>query len=177
VETRKRREDRWERNVLELGGLLTTSLTDRANELYAAQLEYRGVRDRNGHDRDLEIVARQAKAAEQQVFAYGSLISTQMDWLIDRVTSLSPKAPEIKRLKDLTRNYWARAIVVRPLPEHDISTDAEFDKAWQRERDAREALIAQVKQLADLPHPPHAPWLGTAGPAGGFDLLGGPDQG
>lgn len=76
------------------------------------------------------------------MFAYGSLISTQMDWLIDRVTSLSPKAPEIRRLKDLAWNYRARTRVVRPLPEHDNSPDAEFDQAWQKERDAREALIA-----------------------------------
>ena len=33
VETRKRREDRWERNLLELGDLLTTQLAECALEI------------------------------------------------------------------------------------------------------------------------------------------------
>jgi hypothetical protein len=37
VETRKRREDRWERDVLELGELLTTSLGRCAQEAYVEQ--------------------------------------------------------------------------------------------------------------------------------------------
>jgi len=37
VETRKRRDDRWERNVLELGELLTTQVRRLAQEAHSAQ--------------------------------------------------------------------------------------------------------------------------------------------
>jgi hypothetical protein len=99
VETRKRREDRWERNVLELGELLTRSLTSLANEAHAAQLVFRGVRDEQGDQHDPALVARQAREAEQATWDYSGLISTQMDWLIGRVMSPSPKAQEIAQLR------------------------------------------------------------------------------
>ena len=90
VETRKRREDCWERNVLELGELLTTSLTSLANEAHAAQLIFRGVRDDESDEYDPALVARQAREAEQATWDYGGLISTQVAWLIGRVVSPSP---------------------------------------------------------------------------------------
>jgi hypothetical protein len=163
VETRKRREDRWERDVLELGELLTTSLTDRANELHAAQLVYRDVRDRQGDEHDPALVARHAKDAEQEMFAYGSLIGTHVEWLIDRVLAPSPEASEIKRLDTLALKYRMQTTLVRVLPDEDNRTETEFDETWEKERAARTALIKQVELLADLPHPPRASrvrWLG-----------------
>jgi hypothetical protein len=177
VETRKRREDRWERNVLELGQLLTANLTSSANELHAAQLVYREVRDRQGDEHNPALVARQARDAEQAMFAYGSLVNTQMDWLIGRVISLGPKAQELERLKNLARDYRERVIFVRPLPEHDNRTDPEFDETWEKEGAARKALIEQVKLLADLRHPPRVSWTRQDIRPAGYrtDLLGGPD--
>jgi hypothetical protein len=77
-----------------------------------------------------------------------------VDLLIGRVLSINPKAKEIKRLKRLNGNYQQRAIFVRPLPEHDDRTDTEFDKTWDKESEARKALIGQVKLLAGMRHPP-----------------------
>ena len=179
VETRKRREDRWERNVLELGELLNTNLTSRANELHGAQLVYREARDREGDENDPALVARQARDAEQETFAFGSLIGTQVDWLIDRVLSPSPNAREIKRLDALWLDYRMRSMLVRQLPEDDNRTDTEFDEEWGKERAARKTLIDQVKLLADLQHPPHASWLqqSVRPTEDTLDLLGGPDPG
>jgi hypothetical protein len=174
VETRKRREDRWERDVRELGQLLTTSLTDRANELHAAQFVYRDARGTSGNP---ALIARLAKEAEQVVFEYGSLIHTQVDWLIAQILRLDPEAPEIKQLDAVWLDYRVRTIEVRPIPEHDTRTDDEFDESWEKERAARKTLIEQVKVLADLPHPPYPQRVRQgARPTGErFDLLGGPD--
>jgi hypothetical protein len=159
VEKRKRREDRWERDVRELGELLTTSLTSLANEAHAAQLVFRDVRDEESDEYDPALVDRQARDAEQAMFAFGSLIGTQMDWLIGRVISPSPKADEIAHLQRVAGDYQKRAIFVRVLPEHDNRTDTAFHQDWDKEFTARKALIDQVILLADLRHPPRAPWL------------------
>jgi hypothetical protein len=149
VETRKRREDRWERWVLELGELLTGSVADHAADLHAAQLVYRDARDRK--ETGMYPLRRDA---EQANFAYGSLINTQVDWLVERVVSISPNAREIVQFQKAWWNYEMATVLVRPLPGDDTSTDEQFDKAWKVDRDSRKELIAEVKVLATLPHPP-----------------------
>ncbi len=158
VETRKRREDRWERDVRELGELLTASLTRHAAEAHAAQLVFRDVRDDQTDQYDSAVVARQARDAEQATFAYGSLISTRVDWLIGQVVSINPKAQEIARLKRLARDYQERAIFARVLPDHDNRTDTAFHEGWAKESTAREALINQVTLLTRLRHPLRRKW-------------------
>lgn len=133
VEKRKRRQDRWERDVRELGELLITRLTSLADDLHAAQLIFREVRDEQGDKYDPALVARQARDAEQAMFAYGSLIGTQVDWLIGRILSINPEAQEIVQLKRAAQDYRMRAIFVRVLPEQDDRTDADFHKAWDKE--------------------------------------------
>lgn len=158
VETRKRREDRWERDVLELGKLLAGPLTDLASDAHAAQLVYRSARDEPGDEYNPALVKRQAREAEKAVFAYGGIISTQMDWLTTRVLSLNPEARELVPFKRAEQDYRMRAVLVRPLPDHDDRTDAGFHESWEKEAAARKALIDQVKALADLRHPPWRKW-------------------
>jgi hypothetical protein len=154
VETRKRREDRWERWVLELGELLTGSVAEHAADLHAAQLVYRDARDR----KEAQIYPLR-REAERAMFAYGSLISTQVDWLVERVVSISPDAREIVQFHKAWWDYEMQALFIRVLPEQDTKTNEEFNEEWKRERDSRKELIAEVKVLATLPHPPtHSRW-------------------
>jgi hypothetical protein len=157
VETRKRREDRWERDVRELGGLLAMKLPDLAEEAHAAQWVYRQLRQEKSDEYDPRLVDRQARDAQQATWAYGSLIRAQIDWLIDRVLSVKPTAPEIVRFRKAERNYQVQAILVRVQPGDDNRTNDQFDEAWEKERAARKALIEQVKLLADMRHPPRVP--------------------
>ena len=119
------------------------------------------------------LIARQAREAQEATSAYGSLIGAQVDWLADRVLSISRNAPEITRFQRLVQEYRFRAIFVRLPPEDDDRPDTKFDEEWEKERAARKALIGQVKLLADLPHPPRAPWHRAE--EGWHGLLGGPD--
>lgn len=165
VEKRKRREDRWERDVRELGELLAMRLTDLANDTHAAQWLYRQERDKKSDEYDPALVARLAREGQQATFTYGSLIGAQVDWLADRVLSINRKAPDITRFQRAAQDYRMRAIFVRVPPEDDDRTDTAFDDAWEKERAARQALISQAKLLADLPHPPRVPLrAAVAGP-------------
>jgi hypothetical protein len=158
VETRKRREDRWECDVRDFGQLLAGPLTDLANDAHAAQLVYRSVRDEPSDEYDPALVKRQAREAEKAVFAYGGIISTQMHWLTGRVLSISPKARRLAPFEKAARNYRIQAVLVRPLPDDDQRTDAEFDEGWKKEAAVREALVDQVEVLANLGHPPRRNW-------------------
>jgi hypothetical protein len=135
VETRKRREDRWERWVLELGELLTGSVAEQAADLHAAQLLYRDAKDRKDDYTPGE-VARLAHEDERAMFAYGSLINTQVDWLVERVVSISPNAREILQFQQAWWDYEMQTMFIRVLPEHDTWTDEQFDEAWKRDRDS-----------------------------------------
>jgi hypothetical protein len=154
VETRKRREDRWENDVRSLLELLTVRLTSLANEAFAAQVVYREKRDDTTDQYSPALVREGARAAREATWGYGGLMGTQVGFLIERVMSIKPKAQEIERLKRLYGDYQQQAIFVRPLPADDKRTDAEFHKTWDKESEARDALIAQVKLLAGLRHPP-----------------------
>jgi len=167
VETRKRREDRWERNVQELGDLLTTRLDKRANEAKVEQGKFRDVRElenESGPDQRTRITRareQQAWTAQQAMWAFSDLLRTRIDWLIGRIIrSIRPPPDEIVKFDSLARHYQTQAILVGvPRPQDDDRTESAFENGWAKERDARMALIKQVEVLADLPHPPRASWL------------------
>ena len=182
VETRKRREDRWERNVLDLGDLLTTQLGRLAYDACVEQGKFRDLRQLENEPRvDQHTPAqsreRQARAAQHATWAFGDLLHTRIDWLIDRIRNHSPAADEIVRFNAAARHYRTQTIFVRGRPQDDERTESDFEKDWEKERAARHALVEQVEHLADLPHPPRASRRRRgAQPAGGrYDLLGGPD--
>lgn len=161
VETRKRREDRWERDVRELGDLLTTELRRRAYEAHVEQGLFRDLRQlETEHGPDQRKIAQdreqQARAAEQATQAFEALLSTRIKWLTGRIENINPKAREIKKFHEAAGDYraWTVIVQVRPRPQDDDRTDAAFDEAWEKERAARTALMEQVELLADLPHPP-----------------------
>lgn len=80
VEARKRREDRWERDVLALGELLTAELPDRANEAKSAQQLFQFVAaTARQHDMD----ADERRAAEYR-------LSGQADEAVERYLVLQP---------------------------------------------------------------------------------------
>ena len=183
VETRKRREDRWERNVLELGELLTTVLDRRAYEAKVEQGKFRDLRQLESEPeldqrRIAQLKEEQGRTAQQATWAFGDLVRTRLDWLANRVRNFAPEASAIVKLDKAALHYRTRAIFVQVRPQDDERTESAFDEGWDKEYDARGALVKEVKQLADLPLPPRAPRrrqsVRTAR-KDGHDLLGGPD--
>ncbi|HYV29947.1 MAG TPA: hypothetical protein VEO53_02375 [Candidatus Binatia bacterium] len=185
VESRKRREDRWERDVRDLGDLLTTLVRRHADEAYLRQSTYRFLQQRleevSGVDQEKLAQARQDEGtkAYQATEAFHDLVNTRVEWLVDRIKSFSnPKPQIIIEFESAARKYWLEATATF-VPGYDHRTDNDFDSEQAREREARNALIMQVKRLADLRHPPRAPSLRQSAPPARdrFDLLGGPDPG
>ena len=97
VETRKRREDRWERNVLELGDLLTTRLARRAEKTYVAQAVFRDMMQLESEPGlDQRKIAQskeqQTRDAQQAMTAYSDLLRTRVNLLIGRIEKIAPEA-------------------------------------------------------------------------------------
>jgi hypothetical protein len=149
VETRKRREDRWERNVIELGDLLTTELRKRAFDAQVEQGKFRDLRQLEsepGLDQRKIAQSRedQAWTAQQATSAFADLLRTRVDWLIGRIGNYRSSAGEIARFRTAAQHYRARTILVQVRAQDDDRTESDFETAWAKERDARAALINQV---------------------------------
>jgi hypothetical protein len=153
VETRKRREDRWEHDVRELYELMAVRLPNVAAEAWAAQELYRDAKDSQASGYPSQLGERK-RDVERTGLAYGALIGSEMDMLIDRVLSIKRKAPELAELERLFKAYEVRAIFVRGLPDDDYSTDEALRETWDQQDEARKALTAQVKMLANMRHLP-----------------------
>ena len=178
---RKRREDRWERNVLELGELLTTQVRRLGQEARSAQSMLRflkGLQEISDIDqgklaqelREQEIKTRQATNE------FHDLVNTRVDWLVDRIQSSSTPAPRIiSEFSAAARTYWLRTAVIRHWSDDDPRTEGAFEEEWTHESEALRTLLQAVKQIADLPYPPRARRDEAA--KGWPDLLGGPNPG
>jgi hypothetical protein len=155
VETRKRREDRWERDVRELGDLLTTELDERAREAQVGQGLFRDLRQLEPKPGLAQSRERQAEEARQAAWAFEDLLSKRIKWLAARIEKIAPKAPAIVKFHAAWSRYRAQVIIAQVVrPQDDDRTDDAFEEAWQKERDARRALLEQVELLADKRRPP-----------------------
>jgi hypothetical protein len=178
VEARKRREDRWERDVRELGELLTTLVSRRADEAYRAQSSVRFFKELEGvsgidEEKLAQAQREEGPKAQQATEAFHDLVNTRVDWLVDGI--LSPDNPRAKIIDEFdlaARRYWLGAMISH-WPAHDPRTESNFEAEWKQEREARRALIKKVKQLRRLPHPPRASRRQST--RDWNDLLGGPD--
>jgi hypothetical protein len=166
VETRKRREDRWESNVLELGELMSM-VEVRAQEARGEQSAYRDAwEEESKRDFDRDRIAQQAGRAEQASRAYLDLVWTRADWLADRVIAFNPAAEEIAKFQSAWLRYSDISVKVGTwnVPDDrtdtgtwnvpDDRTDTAFEDDWKKEREARYAMVRQARLLSNLPHPP-----------------------
>jgi hypothetical protein len=158
VDIRKRREDRWERNVLDLGELPTSStLAELAMRAQVEQGVYRQARAVAPSFDDPsypDMVAAQASKARLATWAPTDLVRTRVDWLIDRFQAFKPNADEMADFQIARMRYQLRVSDIGMWDEDGERSEDKFEEDWRAERDARNKLIAQVKHLADMPRPP-----------------------
>lgn len=163
VDTRKRREDRWERDVLDLGELLTTLVRRQADDAYSAQSTFRFLQHGLDGVSSVDLVklshAREDEGtkAYQATLAFHDLVNTRVEWLSDRIESISDPRPQIIAEFERAAMRYQVAAMGSFVPGHDNRTDSEFEAEREKERETRKALVKQVRLLADLPHPPRAP--------------------
>ncbi len=160
VEARKRREERWERDVLDFGELLTTQVGELSSQARIAQMTNRVAEALDPADWDEDELERERRKYDQGARDASStfldLIRTRVEWMVERIESIAGTTPPKiiddfsmaalrYRMTTVTLSYWHE-----PKPE----SDEDFQAAWDKERTDRQALIGEVKKLALLPHPP-----------------------
>jgi hypothetical protein len=165
VEARKRREDRWEQNVLALGELLTTEVSTHTEEarhkswlMQALHRDLATATDVNPARRDevLREVLEEARSSLNSYKAVGR--GPRAKWLVDRIVSLNPKATELIALERRWQ-YFQVTLIGTTLWDHvrDDFTDEAFEDDWRQFNEASKKLLDDVQELARRHHPPRKP--------------------
>jgi hypothetical protein len=161
VDSRTRRDERWEVAVLDLGELVTGQLGRAASAARDHQMLLRAMRDfpvtTMGPDPSRERRDRQtweqAQKARQATSDFTDLVRFRADWMADNVidsrTSSKVMVPFIQA------SYLHRLQVLKLVfNETEQLSATELEQAWKVEGERRLELISQVKKLAALPHAP-----------------------
>ncbi|MEU4572547.1 hypothetical protein [Nonomuraea sp. NPDC023979] len=165
VEARKRREDRWERDVLALGELLTTELPIRTEAvrrdlwlLHTINVSFNtGHRDIDPVRRD-QVVRELREKAEESVISYKTVADTRVKWLVDRIVSIQPEAERLVKLKARWRGFHVGAIGVSLWDHVQEEFDEEkFREHWVYEKKVTTALTDEITLLARDLRPPRKP--------------------
>lgn len=153
VEARKRREDRWERDLLALGELLTAEMPDRASAARSAQWVLQGVSsdpDKRGVEAESrkEVERELSEEAGRCVKSYQALARTRIEWLVNRIVGIAPQHAEIEKLIWLHTRFHMASIVCTLYSRPDSKFDEErFERYWSDERKLREQLTESVEAL------------------------------
>jgi len=163
VETRKRREQRWEEDVLALGELLTFEQPRAVSEFTAhlhIQVFFATVPD----DVDpTQWAVRQSEAQEKLRTARDQFdhVRARFDWLEDRVVSLAPESETLGHFSRLCRTYFLRHIQLGMLEwqrEIDkVLTDEMINGAGDALQTATNGLVEELKKLARGNPPQRSP--------------------
>ena len=162
VQTRKHLEERWVKDVLDLGELLTTSVDRLAKEAWEAQQFFRMMKDMSlGSEYDQAKVGRELRerklAARQATWALRDLVNSRVNWVADRIIGLSGDAQETFDFFRASYQYRLKLLQFSPDEFEDLAED-EFEAFWDAERELRFEFTQAVKTLSYLPRPPRASW-------------------
>jgi len=159
-EARKRREERWEEDVLEVGRLLTFEFSDAMDrlrsELYVESMREYEMPDHVPEDRREELRHEQRERVVKARDTYRS-VGQKVSWLTDRVVSLDRDSLTLGRF-----NVKQMALEVRGLDniapifqgsDEPIPTMDEINTAVEVARTDLKNLVDSVKQLASGPPP------------------------
>lgn len=165
AEQRKRREDRWERDLLALGELLTAELPDRAAEAKAAQwlLQFTHLAAKEvgeDPDRQRETERRLSEKADEAVERYYAIAETRASWLAKRVVGIAPSSPELRRFALLHTRFRTTSVTCTffKQPLDNFNEDG-YDQRWQDEYQLRTKLIDAVEALLIGPPRRNPTWL------------------
>lgn len=158
AEQRKRREQRWEQNVIELADLLAGDLTRLAGEaasevrVYVAVVGSMDERERAEKD---SVLRDWASVAREKQRAYDAMVRGRLELLLDRVVAFSPDAEQLTAVRRHAAIFRLRALgTSRYQYELDEADADEVDQAWDAEAMAREGLISEAARLSAGRRPP-----------------------
>ncbi|HEV2780367.1 MAG TPA: hypothetical protein VGX25_13330 [Actinophytocola sp.] len=166
VEARKRREDRWERDVLALGELLSAELPDRAAAARRDQSLLNAVHRRLESatevdaERREELIRELELKANESVARYKALALTRIDWLANRIRDIDANNARLQEFFILAEKYGLHGrFCTLWVPAGKSYNDDVFHKAWNLERELAEKLYEFVNAFARCRVPRKASWL------------------
>jgi hypothetical protein len=153
VEVRKRREDRWEKAVVEFGDLLSGDLN--RSEIRAVSDLFRYCVARHGDDRPLE--ERYAAVADS-MWTYRQLVDGRLRILADRIIGLDAEAPALRRFASALHDYRAAAVALsllvptewRPRPKKREGEAGDYQEAQELNGERQLAFGALLDATRDL---------------------------
>jgi hypothetical protein len=161
VETQKRREERWVKDVLDLGELLTTSVARSAAEAWEAQQSVLTMRDYTfGPEIDPAAVDRELRARKLTALQANQALSDfseRIIWVADRIIMFRRNTDESVEFFQAAYRYRLQVLKLSPNEYEDLAQD-DFDAFWGSERKLRADLTFKVKSLSFLSRPPRASW-------------------
>lgn len=162
VETRKRREDRWERDLLALGELLTFEQPRAADSLFQALSVRCALWEwRRDIEVDKERVTQLKAENDERVIEYGDAyrrMDARIDWLSDRAITIDKYADGMRPFVRSMLKYRlaAHKAMVLGVASHRDSMKAEVDALREDERLAVRTMVMAIKGLIGHP-PPRTP--------------------
>lgn len=159
VDTRRRREHRWEEDVLALGQLLTLDHPRVVNELcselhWLVLLVLEPPEDVDTASEKWATLKAEHRELLRAARSEYDALCTRVDWLTDRIVSLAPRSAVLGRFSALERQHMlARSEVSmlewRPnLPNEPPLTEDEINEAADKVRTAARDMVTAVKGLA-----------------------------
>ncbi|MEV0160410.1 hypothetical protein [Nonomuraea fuscirosea] len=162
VEARKRREDRWERDVLALGELLTTELPTRTEAVRRDLWLMHSVNASLGADhrhidsvRRDQIVRELREKTEESLTTYRAVADTRVKWLVDRIVSIQPEAERLIKLQARWGGFHVGVIALSlwDYVQEEFDED-KFRGHWVYEQAVTTALTDEITLLARDLRPP-----------------------
>lgn len=178
VEARKRREDRWEKDVRALGELLTGEVPEAARVAYVAARAVWSTHYALHHPRVLPnkvdelnlLLHEQRDAVTETRQAVIDLAHVRVGWLVRRTVAIDPDAPVFAALSLQAQAHRFSVIGLFDHPEpaenrkllskdydrqHERDLLSSWD-TWEREERERNKLLELVEGMADRPPPRRA---------------------
>lgn len=162
VDARRRRQDRWERDLLALAELLTAELPAKMAALKRASWAMRSIHDDLSQREDIppevraEYVQGLAGDAREALTTYEALAESRMRWLVGRALAWEPDAPDLRKLDQLATVFRVHGMNVSlwAYLVDDSFDSGKFDSQWAQHEAALTKLAAHAVSLADRRSPP-----------------------
>ena len=165
VESRKRREERWEADVRALGEALIFSEPEAISEV-RGELFWRSLFSHPSEDVNpdrLDALKREREEAWRTAWSDYDQILLQVGWLVDRVKAVAPGSRALvsfeERYQERQQTQMMFGFLKFTVDQEPTTLDA-LDQRYKATQKATSDLVDEVKRLADGRPPRDPTWVG-----------------
>jgi hypothetical protein len=161
VETRKRRLERWEKDVLDLGDLLSGRVRDAARQAMSDQFAWRSAEKMvSAPDYDQTTMdAYRLKCsvdAREATRNFKDLVGFRAEWLMDRISLYRP-SDQVSKFTKAHLRYRMHLLKLSDIEWRELP-DEGWDTWWTDQNSLLYELILDLRWLATVRHPLRLSW-------------------